>query len=475
VIGTRVASVVGGLCLLTALAIGEPGEPSSAVEAGTSVVAHDAPLLVTVGDVTTTSAHLWVSAPGERQLQLRLDSPAVSRETPDMLRPDEDGRVVAVLRGLAPGRRHHYRLHGANGTATGEFVTAPMAEDPVPVRLAWSGDLGARGHCRTPGGWPVFDAITERRPDVFIFAGDTIYADHRCRRGAVPGADFAARTLEEFRAKHRYNRADPSVQRLFRRTSVTAIWDDHDVKSNFSGPAQPLTAIGLRAFLDSWPVATPPDDPTRLYRRLRWGRLVEIFVLDTRSYRSQNWRRDGPGKTMLGAAQRRWLVEELARSTATWKVVVSTVSLSIPKGWPFGDSWARRTVFGYASGFAVERDALFDEVKRRGVQRLVVLAADVHFGALMTHRPLDGLEVHELTAGPLAARLKDPTPPGGDLHTTVHARFGGRPTFGELDVDVEGLTGRLFDAEGRGVAEVRWPMHGQPRSEETGSTRSAIP
>jgi hypothetical protein len=109
------------------------------------------------------------------------------------------------------------------------------------------------------------------------------------------------------------------------------------------------------------------------------------------------------------------------------------------------------------SGFAAERDALFDAVRGRGVGRLVVLAGDVHFGALMTHRPRGGLEIQELIAGPLAARPKDPAPPGHGLRTTVHALYRGGPSFGELDVDLEGLTARLFDAHGRSVAAVRWP------------------
>jgi alkaline phosphatase D len=450
------APVLAGVCLFTALAVGPPGDRPTIASAVQRFAPHGG-LLVTVGDVTSTSARLWVWAPGKTELRLRLEPSAAPGATVDALVTDEEGYAAAVLRGLTPGRRHRYRLEGGDGTLSGEFVTAPAAEEPAPVRLTWSGDLGARGYCRRPGGWPVFDAIADRAPDVFVFAGDTIYADHRCERGALPGARFEARTLEDFRAKHLYNRADPSVQRLFRRTSVAAIWDDHDVRNNFAGRAEPLASVGGRAFLDLWPIRRSARDPTRLYRRLRWGRLLEIFVLDARRYRSENWRPDRPGKTMLGPAQRQWLVEGLAGSSATWKVVVSTVSLSIAKGWPFGDSWARRTVLGYPSGFAVERDAILREVRRRGVRRLIVLAADVHFGALMTHRPLDGSEIQELIAGPLAARPKAPQSPGEDLRTTVHAQHGGAPTFGELEVAIEGLTARLFDAGGQVVAEVRWP------------------
>jgi alkaline phosphatase D len=412
--------------------------------------------LVTVGDATATTAQLWLSAPGVRHVGLTLEPKAPAGGSPAVLVPGEDGRATATLRGLSPATRYRYWLRINGAPLHGEFVTAPPPDEPAPVTLAWSGDLGSRRHCRRSEGWVAPGAIAERRPDLFLFVGDTIYADHHCRSGAVPGADFVASTLEEFRAKHRYNREDPAIQRLFRTTSVSAIWDDHEVRSNFAGPVEPLMPVALQAFLEYWPIAPAPEDPTRLYRRLRWGSLLDVFILDTRRYRSRNCARDGPDKTMLGASQRRWLVDEVARSPATWKVIVSSVPLSIPKGWPFGDSWARRSVLGYVTGFATERDRILRELHARGVDRLVVLAADVHFAAFMTHRPLAGLEVHELLAGPLAAGTRKPAEPGGALNTQLHFAYGGTPTFGELRVDMGGLTARLLDAQGRLLTEQRW-------------------
>lgn len=423
----------------------------------TTAVPADAEILVTVGDAAATTARLWVAAPDRAAIDLDIEPEPLPGGVPRVLVPDAHGRVVATLRGLRPGRRHRYRLHAGGATISGEFVTAPGADDAAPVRLVWSGDLGGRGHCRRPAGWPVLGAIADRRPDLFLLVGDTIYADHRCGADAVPGADFVATTIEQFHAKHRYNRADPAVQRLFRVTSVSAIWDDHEVRSDFAGPAEPLASIGLRAFLDYWPVASPPDDPTRLYRALRWGRTLEIFVLDTRRYRSSNCAGDGPGKTMLGPAQRDWLIDAVARSTAIWKVIVSTVPLSISKGWPCGDSWARRRLLWRLTGFAAERDLILRELAQRGVDRLVVLAADVHFASLMTHRPRPGLEVHEFTAGPLAASLKKPRDPVKVLNTTVHFAHGGTPTFGELRADADGFTASLFDGDGRRLAELAAP------------------
>ena len=116
---------------------------------------------------------------------------------------------------------------------------------------------------------------------------------------ATAPADFRARNLRGFRAKHQYNRADPAFAAFLRTTSVYAIWDDHEVVNDFAGPSEPLMPVGRQAFLEYWPIEPPAGDRTRLYRRARWGRLVDLFILDTRQYRSPNTMSDGPDKTML--------------------------------------------------------------------------------------------------------------------------------------------------------------------------------
>ena len=109
--------------------------------------------------------------------------------------------------------------------------------------------------------------MARRQPDLFLFVGDTVYADQLCgQRPHVPGADYVATTLAEFHGKHRYNRADPALQEFFRTTSVFAIWDDHEVRNNFAGPTEPLMPVGLQALLDYWPIQGPPEEPRRLYR-----------------------------------------------------------------------------------------------------------------------------------------------------------------------------------------------------------------
>jgi len=295
--------------------------------------------------------------------------------------------------------------------------------------------------------------MRERRADFFVFVGDTIYADVPCDRpGVVPGAEFRARTLAEYRARHRYQLEDVPLRALLGATSVYAIWDDHEVRNDFSGPHDSLMPVGRQALIDYWPIATPTDEPTRLYRRFRWGRLLELFVLDTRQYRSRNTDTDGPAKTMLGAAQKRWLLDVVSGSTALWKVVVTSVSLSIPTGRPDArDSWTGGSPFGLpqdGAGFVVERDAILAELGRRHVKNLVFVTADVHHAEIIRHEPAPSWVFHELVAGPLSATTGRPRPLDASLNPRSLFGRGGVFNFGEVVVEPAQLTARLIDDTG---------------------------
>jgi alkaline phosphatase D len=336
----------------------------------------------------------------------------------------------------------------------GAFTTAPSPHEPARVRFVWSGDLGGGGLCRPVGGeYRIFRTMLERAADFFVFAGDTTYADVACNKpDTVPGAGFRARTLADFRARHRYNREDPAFQAFLRQTPVYATWDDHEVKNDFAGTTEPLMPVGRQAFLDYWPVAAG-DDATRLYRSMRWGRLLELFILDTRQYRSDNRLRDGSRKTMLGAAQRRWLLQSVPASTATWKIVVSSVTLSVPTGRPERrDGWSNANILGLApesgTGFATERDAILRELRLRGVRNLVVVAADVHHAEIIRHRPYDDWEFHELIAGPLSASRGRPRPLDDRLGPRSLFARGGLFNFGEVTIEPAQLTVRVLDEDG---------------------------
>ncbi len=407
--------------------------------------------------MSATTAVVWARSESPGEISLEARRAGVGETVRGVLRiarrNDRSGKLL--LTGLTPATRYAWQAQGAGETVKGEFVTAPAHDQAAGVSALWSGDLGGAGLCRrVDGGYRIFRTMARRRPDFFLFVGDTIYADRRCDGpGVVPGAAFIAQTLQAFRDRHRYQREDAPMQDFLRATSVYAIWDDHEVKNDFSGPTEPLMPAGRRAFLEYWPILPPDEEPTRLYRKFRWGKLLEVFILDTRQYRSPNSDPDGPGKTMLGAAQRRWLVDNVSASSAVWKVIVSSVSLSIPTGRPERrDSWSNAGPFGLplkgGTGFALERDAILRQLRDRGVKSLVFLVADVHHAEVIRHSPTPDWSFHELVAGPLSASLGRPRPLDEGLHPRSLFAQGGVNNFGEITIEPAHLTVRLIDEDG---------------------------
>ncbi|MGH7355303.1 MAG: alkaline phosphatase D family protein [Candidatus Rokuibacteriota bacterium] len=416
-----------------------------------AVEASSGELLAAVGDVGATSAVVWIRGTREGPVEVEVGERRIE------LRPRKADGLTAktLLTALAPATRHRYRVRQGSDEIAGEFVTAPAADIAAKVTFLWSGDLGGGGFCRlVDGGYRIFRPMARRSADFFLFVGDTIYADVPCDKpGVVDGANFRARRLEQYRQRHSYNREDPAFKEFLRQTSVYAIWDDHEVRNDFSGTTDPLMLVGRRAFIEWWPIIPPQADPTRLYRRFRWGSLLEMFILDTRQYRSANQAPDGPGKTMLGAQQREWLVSGVTTSSATWKVVVSSVPLAIPTGRPERrDSWTNASVFGLpqdgGTGFLVERDGIVTAFREAGVKNLVFVAADVHHAELIRHRPAPGYAFHELVAGPLSATTGRPRPLDQSLGSRSIFARGGVYNFGELAIEPGLLTVRFVDDAG---------------------------
>jgi alkaline phosphatase D len=155
---------------------------------------------------------------------------------------------------------------------------------------------------------------------------------------------------------------------------------------------------------------------------------------------------------MLGAAQRAWLLEGLAQSEATWKVIVSSVPLGMFTGGASSDSWSGANVFGYprgGNGFVRERTAILDAIRAGGMRNVVVLSGDVHHAELIRHEPAPGFVLHEFIAGPLAARQGFRRFLDRSLHSRSLGSLGWANNFGELVADGDGLTVRIIDAAGR--------------------------
>jgi len=326
-----------------------------------------------VGDVTPHEAMVWVKTEGPQDVKILYTTDplwTVTQETMLISTNFERNFTAHIpLVNLTPHTRYLYRMliPGNKPGSVCEFVTAPLPSDAVPVTFVIGGDTR---HNFQP--FSIMNFMRVAQPDFFVYLGDTIYADK----------ENTAMTLQDYWAKYEENR-DGFAQRLFASTSLFVLWDDHEVDSDFI-MTHPRLPIGRQAFFDYWPIRPSPQDPYRLYRSFKWGKGVEVFLLDCRQYR------DPETKTMIGLEQKQWLLRQLAASSATFKFIVSSVPFSDPRD----DKWGE---------YPAERDEILNNIQENNISGVIFLAGDVHHAAVsqMPHDPA----VREFIFGPLAAPM----------------------------------------------------------------------
>ena len=179
----------------------------------------------------------------------------------------------------------------------------------------WSGDTAGQGWGINPsfGGMKIYEAMRQRSPLFFIHSGDNIYADGPIAESVVaeggqvwtnivtPQVAKVAETLDEFRGRYRYNLLDENVRRFNAEVPQIWQWDDHEVTNNWSDSKifRPTRAIARRtcrcssrgdARVSRYAPMRPFDvrESQRVYRRYSYGPLLELFVIDMRSYRGPN-------------------------------------------------------------------------------------------------------------------------------------------------------------------------------------------
>ncbi len=417
------------------------GFPCIGEENGVPRITHG----VTVGDVESRTAVVWSRADQEATMKVIVRSPD-GKEIFDAtcVRADDDYTGQVLLENLKSNTQYEYKVWfessngNKSGTAGGRFKTAPERHQKQAVKIAWSGDFAGQNVCRDRElGFPIFNAIHQEAADLFIGLGDMIYADNTCEEigkygnRQVPGNFIQSADLADFWAHWRYAREDAAFQKLLSSTPYYGIWDDHEVVNDF-GPLHdtrdstpysadvPLLPIGLKAFLDYTPIRKSPHTPNRLYRNIRWGKHLELFFLDNRQYRDANLAADHPErkKTMLGREQIEWLREKIHSSNATWKVLVSSVPISIPTGQPQNlgrDGWGNDdettdpTIEGIPqsdTGFEQELIEIVEFLRDEKANALFI-TTDVHFAEVFKYTPFkdNNYSFHEIVVGPGNAGL----------------------------------------------------------------------
>lgn len=316
-----------------------------------------------------------------------------------------EGIGAGAITGLAADTRYEVTIVlGSQRVGPHRVRTAPRPDDPRPVRVAISADVDPNPQFDSG----LLDALVAEDPELYISIGDFPYTDN-----GPPAV-----TVAQYRERHVEVRTHPPVRRLLEACGMRAIYDDHEFANNWDAHLVATQGDRYAAAMQTWDEFFPlPGSGEIKYRSWRWGAHLECFLLDCRRFRSANDAPDDAGKTMLGTTQHRWLIDGVTRSTATFKLILTSVPLDFGLG---DDHWAT---------FRTERDAMFAALV--GTPGVLFVSGDQHWFA--SHRHAFG--IREMQCGPIARGLGVPGPAvPGELFRAA------RYNAGLVEIDGDRLT-----------------------------------
>lgn len=335
-----------------------------------------------VGAPTATSIAVWarVSGPFDVLLEVSPDRAFAAPRVSAPVRADADSDFCVTVRldGLTPATAYYYRLRIAD--ELDRYQPLPYRTRTAPRgRAAFRAAFGSCARLQIDTEQPIFDVIRAIEPDLMFYLGDNVYAD-------TPAPEAIA---DLYRRQREIERVKPVV----RTTPSLAIWDDHDFAFNDSDRSNPIREQSLDVFKRYWPNPSfgTPQTPGIFFKYAYGG--VDFFFMDGRYYRDPASAPDAPGKTMLGAEQKRWLKDELRASRAPFKVLVSGGGFS--KSERGGDTWAVYTH---------ERNELFDFIRDNEIAGVFGISGDSHMGELncVPRSEHGGYDFYDLCSSPLA-------------------------------------------------------------------------
>jgi len=321
---------------------------------------------------------------------------------------------------------YYYRFkYDGEISRTGRFKTLPA--NNASVEQIKIGVLTCQDY--TTGFFNAYSRLAEEELDFVVHLGDFIYEYDTYGHGAfksyertitMPSGYKSCDSLEDFRHVYRLHRADKNLQRAMEQHAFVIVWDDHETANdNFhdyendtlglpedderhtrsAAAKRQLRLDAQRAWVEYVPArvqveenSTNPHNYLKMYRQLKCGNLLDLFMTDSRTYRTQQPCEDGgtgaidckgtqvgaPQSTMLGAEQKNWMINGMLASNAKWKVwgnqtMVSQMALTLA-----GAQLAYLNLDQW-DGYQHERHDIIHTLKQNGIDsRLVVLTGDLH-------------------------------------------------------------------------------------------------
>ena len=314
--------------------------------------------------------------------------------------PARDFTHQFQLEGLSPGTRYYYMaeystLSGRKSSSgvTGSFRTAPLPNQWSRLRFSaiTCQDYACRDH---PGGYKTYQSMSNLAPDFLLSMGDNVYYD----------IDLPMATSVELARFHWHRMySQPTIVNFFRNTSGYWLKDDHDTFEDDDWPTRPPQRVAPMTWADLAPIFSQqvPMGP-KPYRSFRWVKGIELWLVDTREFRSPNPDPDGPNKTIWGTEQKEWLKQTLLASDAQFRILVSPDCIVGPGGDP--DRMHFKMPEGGADsqgdgGFGYEGREFRRWIRDNRLTNLVVINGDRHW-QYHSVDPESGL--HEFCCGPIA-------------------------------------------------------------------------
>jgi alkaline phosphatase D len=329
---------------------------------------------------------------------------AIARRGTVVARPELGHSVHVEVGGLEPGREYWYRFRAGSETSPiGRTLTAPPPGAAVD-RLRF-GVCGCSQY--EVGHFTAYRRLAEESLDFIFHTGDYIYEG----RGDIGRNPALVRhhhgqeiyTLVDYRNRYAQYKSDPDLAAAHASAPFIVSWDDHEVDNDYAGdhderdtPPEVFLlrrAAAYQAYFEAMPLraSTLPTGPRMaLYRRLSFGNLIDLNVLDTRQYRSDQACGHGAAtncaaasdatRSILGADQEKWLFDQLATARASWTVLGQQVpSFARDNG---ADSPVRFSMDKW-DGYTASRQRVYARLKETNAPNPIVLSGDVHvhFGA----------------------------------------------------------------------------------------------
>jgi alkaline phosphatase D len=304
-----------------------------------------------------------------------------------------DFTVKVDAAGLEPGRRYYYAFEcRGRQSPIGRTKTLP-ADAADHVRLA------SVSCANYPAGYfNVYRRLADREDlDAVVHLGDYVYEfangvyGDGAAIGRVPEPKGEAVTLADYRLRYATYRSDADLQTAHLRHPFITVWDDHEVANNWwaggalnhdahDGDWTVRKRAAIQAYLEWMPVREAAGGGFHLYRQFQFGRLADLVMLDTRSFRDKQPARaddlNDPRRTMLGTAQEAWMFEQLRASQkagTTWRLLGQQVLFS-----PLTPAGMRIQNPDVWDGYPAARARLPEGLQRDRISDVVVLTGDVH-------------------------------------------------------------------------------------------------